>query len=147
MPQGKGRLTAATESLPNEIPALPALEQRWQALSAKILSVSHLLAHKGTLTSRRSGERRVWSIRFYEQQEGGSRCQRAIYIGDHPELIDRAQQLLASLRSEAQALDEVETLARAAERITRLALRHSGRSVGPRRLSTLNLPPEVGADK
>lgn len=87
----------------------PAQGERWAVLEPKIRSNVDLLVDQGTLASRVSSGKRVWSLRFYETTTTG-RVQRAIYLGADKALVEQAEQLLEEFRFERRVREEVMAL-------------------------------------
>ena len=114
-------------SRPSRLPADP--EERWLAIRARLEPFAEQLAHQGGVTSRLSGSRRVWSVRFVDRSAGKA-VHRAVYLGDDLEMVERVRQLLASWRSEGQLAAEAAEFARLAMRICSTLREASGR---PRR--------------
>jgi hypothetical protein len=75
-------------------------EERWQRLAALMEEHALSLKKQGSLTVRQVGARRVLLLRF-KTGEGDQRVQRAIYVGDQPELVRRVRIRLALLRDRA----------------------------------------------
>jgi hypothetical protein len=75
------------------------LEERWRKICEHLdANIDHLV-HQGTLSARRSGRRRVWSVRFVVQKDGCKR-HRSIFVGgdEQAELLQRTQRRLAWYR-------------------------------------------------
>jgi hypothetical protein len=86
---------------------------KWDTLHRKLAARAGTLREQGSLTSRRlpSG-RRVYLLRFVEQDADDRRVQRAVYVGDDPEVLRRVRGYLDELRAADRELVELEELAR-----------------------------------
>jgi hypothetical protein len=93
-------------------PATFALS-KWHKLHHRLVARAGTLRQQGSLASRRlpSG-RRVYLLRFVEQAAEGRRVQRAVYLGDDPELIHCVRSYLDELRAADRELEELEARAR-----------------------------------
>ena len=107
------------------------LEHRWAAIRAKLEAHADDLATQGVLVSRVASGRRVWKVRFVIR-EGGRRVHKAVYIGNQPELLERARRLLELYRAQGRWGEEVAAFARFAGSVSGLARRlpSEGRSGG-----------------
>jgi hypothetical protein len=99
------------------------VEHRWQAIRQKLEAAADDLSRQGTLASRLASGRRVWSVRFYEQQSDGRRHQRAIYLGSNPELVNRAEELLAEYRQRQEWCEQAELFAKISRSLCRAVAR------------------------
>ena len=107
------------------------MERRWAALRVKLEAHADDLATQGVLVSRVASGRRVWRVRFVVRV-GGRRVHRAVYIGNQPELLERARRLLELYRAQGRWGQEVAAFARFAAAFIGLARRPpaAGRSGG-----------------
>ena len=112
------------------------LEARWATIKLKLEANAEVLARRGTLVAKDARGRRVWAVRYVDE-EGGKRAHRSIYVaGDElPELIERTRSLLEEYRRTGRWADEVERYARMAARAGGIA-RHMAATRG--RLGMIN---------
>lgn len=94
------------------------VESRWQALRRRLEGASGHLARQGSLASRKAGNIRVWSVRYYEAVEG-RRVQRSIYVGTNRELCLRTYRWLYVLKAEARWMRQLPALCRATRGLVR----------------------------
>ena len=107
------------------------LEHRWAALRLRLEVHAGDLATQGVLVPRVASGRLVWRVRLVVRV-GGRRVHRAIYVGDQPELLERACRLLELYRAQGRWGEEVAAFARFAASVSSLARRlpAAGRSGG-----------------
>ena len=107
------------------------LERRWAVIRAKLEAHADDLATQGVLVSRVASGRKVWRVRLVVR-EGGRRVHKAVYLGDRPELLERARRLLELYRAQGRRGEEVAAFARFAASVSGLARRlpSAGRSGG-----------------
>ena len=107
------------------------LEHRWAALRLRLEVHAGDLATQGVLVPRVASGRLVWRVRLVVRV-GGRRVHRAIYVGDQPELLERACRLLELYRAQGRWGEEVAAFARFAASVSGLARRlpAAGRSGG-----------------
>ena len=107
------------------------LERRWAALRVKLEAHADDLATQGVMVSRVAAGRRVWKVRLVVRV-GGRRVHRAVYIGNQPELLERARRQLELCRAQGRREEEVAAFARFAAAFIGLARRPpaAGRSGG-----------------
>jgi hypothetical protein len=99
------------------------LERRWAAIEEKLAAVADRLVRQGTMVRKvTSADREIWVIRYFDE-EGGARVQRSVYVGDHPELVDRSRRLLGRYRERQHWPEEVAAYARLALATKALARR------------------------
>jgi hypothetical protein len=104
-------------------PADTDLERRWAVIEQKLSAVADRLVRQGTMVRKvTSTGREVWVIRYFDDA-CGARVQRSIYVGDHPELVDRARRLLGRYRERQSWPGEVAAYARLALATKALARR------------------------
>jgi hypothetical protein len=101
----------------------PDLEGRWAAIEAKLAAAADRLVRQGTMVRKVTpAGRKFWAIRYFDDA-CGARVQRSIYVGDHPELVERARRLLGSYRERQHWPAEVAAYARLALATKALARR------------------------
>jgi hypothetical protein len=79
---------------------------RWLKVQQRMALNAQWLSRQGAIASRMAGSRRIWMVRFFADRDG-SRRQCAIYLGDQPELIEKAREFLAVLRSQGRLAKEL----------------------------------------
>src|SRR3954452_8660227 len=90
-------------------------ERRWAAIRSKLEASSEQLIGRGALVAKVACGRRIWVVRFGDES-GPRKVLRTVYVGDDPELVDRARRLLASYKGRARWPAEVAASARLAAR-------------------------------
>jgi hypothetical protein len=101
----------------------PDLDRRWAAIEERLAAVADRLVRQGTIARKVTpAGREVWAIRYFDE-EGGTRVQRSIYVGDCPELVDRARRLLGRYRERQHWPEEIAVYARLALATKSLARR------------------------
>ena len=89
---------AAQENLQED----PALARRWMKVRAKLETAKpHLQKAGAVLPRRQPGQSTVWVARFRVREQGRTKY-KSIYLGSRT-IADRARQLIAKWRSEAQS--------------------------------------------
>ena len=94
------------------------VESRWQALRQRLEGASTHLARQGSLASRKAGNIRVWSVRYYEPKDG-RKVQRSIYVGTDRELRLRTYRWLYVLKAETRWMRQLPALCRATRGLVR----------------------------
>lgn len=104
-------------------PQLNSSEIRWETLRNRLDALAGLLAERGCLSSRRTGQSsRVWSVRYSEVVDS-RRVQRTLYVGKDPVVVQRTRQYLAGLRRDAEWIDGLPALCRASRGLMRVLRR------------------------
>jgi hypothetical protein len=88
----------------------PVLEAQWDRLRAKIEANAQLLETQGILVSKKVRGKPVWRLRFCEPQPGKNMVRRTLYVGNHPELVERVRRMLARLRQDHEFARETDQL-------------------------------------
>ena len=95
-------------------PADLDLEGRWAAIEEKLAAVADRLVRQGTMARKvTSAGREVWAIRYFDEV-GVARVQKSVYVGDSPELVDRARRLLGRYRERQHWPEEIAAYSRLA---------------------------------
>jgi hypothetical protein len=92
----------------------PDLERRWAAIEERLAAVADRLVRQGTMARKVTpAGREVWVIRYLDEV-GGARVQKSVYVGDSPDLVDRARRLLGRYREREHWPEEIAAYARLA---------------------------------
>ena len=100
------------------------MEDRWLAIRGQLESAAEILKKQGVIASRRASGRRVWSVRYRQEDQSGRRVHKTIYLGDNAELIRRAQGLLDQFRRREAWYREVESMAKLTAALCRVVARN-----------------------
>jgi hypothetical protein len=100
------------------------MEDRWLAIRSQLESAADILAKQGVIASRRASGRRVWSVRYRQEDRSGRRVHKSIYLGDNAELIRRAQGLLDQFRHREAWYREVESMAKLTAALCRVVAKN-----------------------
>ena len=88
------------------------MEDRCSAIRGQLEAAADILTKQGVIASRRASGRRVWSVRYRQEGQGGRRVHKSIYLGSNAELVGRAQGLLDQFRRREAWCREIESMAK-----------------------------------
>ena len=100
------------------------MEDRCSAIRGQLEAAADILTKQGVIASRRASGRRVWSVRYRQEGQGGRRVHKSIYLGSNAELVGRAQGLLDQFRRREAWCREIESMAKLTATLCRVVARN-----------------------